>query len=393
MQPWYITPNPSFKSHHAIIIGGGLAGTSAAYSLAKRGWKITLIERNQLLASEASGNPVGIVAPMLSHKNDLIGEFYFEGFLHALKHIQAIDIQYQNCGVLDISSGKTDKNPSDLVVPENFISKLSAVEASKIADIPIKANGLFIQPGGFISPSDLCKANIKSDNIKVVYSAAALSINKEGEGWQVATDKENLHSSVVIFANSTDAKNFFNWLPIYNVRGQVTYLPQCSLNPKTVICYDKGYITPEYQGVNYIGATFIRSDNKDISLNEHEENLKNLSKNFHIDQYDITKLEGRVSLRAISPDRRPVIGQVPDYTAFLEDYAGLKNGRQEKYPPGKYLKGLYLTTAHGSRGLTSAPIAGELLVAQINNEELPLPENIVNALSPARFLINELKRT
>ena len=41
----------------AIVIGGGIAGCSTAYALAQRGIKVTLLERNTAIASEASGNP------------------------------------------------------------------------------------------------------------------------------------------------------------------------------------------------------------------------------------------------------------------------------------------------------------------------------------------------
>ncbi len=54
----------------AIVVGGGLAGTSAARSLAQRGWQVQLIERHSQLAAEASGNPQGILYARLSAARD-----------------------------------------------------------------------------------------------------------------------------------------------------------------------------------------------------------------------------------------------------------------------------------------------------------------------------------
>ena len=56
------------------------------------------------------------------------------------------------------------------------------------------------------------------------------------------------------------------------------------------------------------------------------------------------------------------------------------------------MSGLYLDTAHGSRGLSSAPLAAELLASQICGEPPPLDRQLCRALAPALFLIRELAR-
>ena len=59
---------------------------------------------------------------------------------------------------------------------------------------------------------------------------------------------------------------------------------------------------------------------------------------------------------------------------------------------GSYLPGLYLSTAHGSRGLTSTPLAAELLASMICAEPLPFSRALCRALAPARFIIRDLAR-
>jgi tRNA 5-methylaminomethyl-2-thiouridine biosynthesis bifunctional protein len=54
--------------------------------------------------------------------------------------------------------------------------------------------------------------------------------------------------------------------------------------------------------------------------------------------------------------------------------------------------GLFVNTAHGSRGLTSTPLAAELLASQLCGEPLPLTPRLHRALSPARFIIRDLCR-
>ena len=56
------------------------------------------------------------------------------------------------------------------------------------------------------------------------------------------------------------------------------------------------------------------------------------------------------------------------------------------------MPGLYLSSGHGSRGLTSTPLAAEVLASQICGEPIPLSRELQRALAPARFLLRDLAR-
>jgi tRNA 5-methylaminomethyl-2-thiouridine biosynthesis bifunctional protein len=51
---------------HAVIVGAGLAGASAAYALAACGWRVTVLARGAQPADGASALPAGVVAPHVS---------------------------------------------------------------------------------------------------------------------------------------------------------------------------------------------------------------------------------------------------------------------------------------------------------------------------------------
>jgi len=51
-----------------------------------------------------------------------------------------------------------------------------------------------------------------------------------------------------------------------------------------------------------------------------------------------------------------------------------------------------VNTAHGSRGMITTPLSGELLAAWIDGEPLPLPRAIAEACHPSRFLLRKLIR-
>jgi tRNA 5-methylaminomethyl-2-thiouridine biosynthesis bifunctional protein len=94
--------------------------------------------------------------------------------------------------------------------------------------------------------------------------------------------------------------------------------------------------------------------------------LAQLAPGFHAaveaDRLNPAGLAGRAALRCGSPDYLPLVGAVDEP-----------------------LPGLTMSAAHGSRGLISAPLAGEVLACALEDEPAPLPADLVRALRPSRF--------
>jgi tRNA 5-methylaminomethyl-2-thiouridine biosynthesis bifunctional protein len=104
-------------------------------------------------------------------------------------------------------------------------------------------------------------------------------------------------------------------------------------------------------------------------------------------------LEGRAAFRCTSPDYLPIVGPLADRTAFLDSYAVLrKDARQIPDTPCPWIEGLYINSGHGSRGLITAPLSGELIAAWLDNEPLPLPRAVAEACHPNRFVLRQLIR-
>ena len=407
-KPWFqLPPASKQKENHAIIIGGGLAGTSAAYSFARQGWYVTLIERCDALAQQASGNPAGIVMPILSAPDDKVGQFSIAAYRYALQHLKHLGIT-PAAGVLQLRTVVSSRKPykhweSHPLMEAGLMRYVDVAEASILANIPLSQEGVFFPHAGWVRPADLCNGYVEgySDAITTYYTTEALSLNRDIDGWQVYGKERQCIASapVVVIANALDAREFeqTRWLPLRQVRGQLTYLNATPLSQKlsTVLCYE-GYATPcVAKNQHIVGATF-KVDNNDATLypSEHQENIAMLTPyvphEFLAGGYDEAK--GRVAFRAVSPDQRPMVGCVPDYQAFLSDYQDIHHGNRFKhYPSGSYHKGLYLSVGHGSRGLVSTPLSAELLVSMAVGDDLPVDSDMVNMLNPARFLIKMLK--
>jgi len=406
--PWTLDASATAcPQKHALIVGGGLAGCTSARALAERGWKITLVERHAELAQEASGNPQGVLYAKLSPKNEAQAEFN----LHALQFAQQF---YRSrwsevgtpCGVLQLAHCESEQQlhtqlREKFSVADELVQFVDAVQATTIAGVPLNQSALYFPNAGWINPRKLCETLTNHPAIQVITDCTALALEYVGDNWQI-NNKPELRAPVVIIANATDAKTFAitQHLPIKSIRGQITYLPKTASSRalKTLVC-SEGYIGPAVNDLHCTGATFnLKDESRELRVEDHRTNLENLRAPLPelLDEWEklvVENLQGRVAFRCTLPDYLPLVGAVPLEQTMLEDFAPLrKNARAAIHKTGAYYKGLFINIGHGSRGLAYTPLSAELLAAQINQEVLPLPRELANALNPARFLIRDLIR-
>lgn len=404
--PWTIDASASVPAEkHALIIGGGLAGCTSARALAKRGWTITLVERHAELAQEASGNPQGVLYAKLSPKNEAQAEFN----LHALQFAQQFYRSRWNaigeqCGVLQLAHCASEQQLHEQLrekfcAADELVEFVDAAQATTIAGVRLNQSALYFPKAGWVNPRKLCESLTDHPAIRVITDCAALSLERIVGDWQINNNPE-LCAPVVIIANATDAKSFAitQHLPIKSIRGQITYLPATAAsNPlKTLVC-SEGYIGPAVDNQHCTGATFnLKDETRELRTEDHRTNLENLRAPLaelfnEWKTVDVENLRGRVAFRCTLPDYLPLVGAVPNEYTMLEDFAPLrKNARAAIHKTGAYHRGLFINIGHGSRGLAYTPLCAELLAAHINQEVLPLPRELANALNPARFLIRDI---
>lgn len=209
---------------------------------------------------------------------------------------------------------------------------------------------------------------------------------------------------MVVLAGAGDIKHFpaSSELPLKRIRGQITRLAQTPASEAlaTVVCAE-GYVAPARLGEHTLGASFdFNSDDLTPTAAEHAGNLemlRDISEDLLVrlgaDHLDPEGLEGRAAFRCTSPDYLPIVGPLADLALFNQTYAVLsKDARQVPDTPCPWLPGLYINSGHGSRGLITAPLCGELVAAWIDAEPLPLPASVAEACHPNRFALRALIR-
>ncbi|MDZ3990397.1 bifunctional tRNA (5-methylaminomethyl-2-thiouridine)(34)-methyltransferase MnmD/FAD-dependent 5-carboxymethylaminomethyl-2-thiouridine(34) oxidoreductase MnmC [Pseudomonas sp. Teo4] len=408
--PWYARPPLLNGPRHALVIGAGLAGSASAASLAARGWQVTVLERHEAPAQEASGNPQGVLYLKLSAHGTALSQMILSGFGYTRRQLERLQRgqDWDGCGVLQLAFDAKEAERQQKLAEafdSSLLRSLERAEAEAIAGVTLPAGGLFYPEGGWVHPPALCQTQLQHPGIRLLPHHEVVQLRKADGLWQ-AWDGERLLASapVVVLAGAADVRRFepCAGLPLKRIRGQITRLPatETSRELRTVVCAN-GYVAPPRGDEHTLGASFdFHNEDLAPTVAEHQGNLalldeisEDLAKRLGTAELDPQQLQGRAAFRCTSPDYLPIVGPVADPQAFNEAYAVLgKDARQVPDVPCPWLEGLYVNSGHGSRGLITAPLCGELVAAWVSGEPLPLPRAVAEACHPNRFMLRKLIR-
>ena len=405
LPPWFRPPPPAEIPGHALIIGAGIAGAATASTLLRRGWRVTVAERHDRVAAEASGNPAGIHMPRVVAGHSPERYFHAAAFRYGLAELARLgsSVARQVCGVLQLSINERQVRQRDAVLrsgvlPPDMMRPVTGWEAFELAGIPVNADALWFPHGGWVEPGSFCRALLAGADVRTGIDVTTL--HRDGGLWHAGESLEP--ADVVILANSLDARAFSQsaWLPLSPRRGQISVVraSERSAGLRCVVSHD-GYIIPARNGEHVIGATFdhiedaIPAGCQRTEAADDARNLAQLEAQFPGLLEPDSTLAGRASLRAMTTDHLPLAGPVPILERFAEDFAGLKQGRLERtFKDAVCHPGLWVIAGLGARGLVTAPLTGTFLAAQITGGPWPISAEVAAALHPARFMVRDLKR-
>ncbi|PRY72076.1 bifunctional tRNA (5-methylaminomethyl-2-thiouridine)(34)-methyltransferase MnmD/FAD-dependent 5-carboxymethylaminomethyl-2-thiouridine(34) oxidoreductase MnmC [Halomonas ventosae] len=410
--PWFSAPAPR-RARHVAVIGAGIAGASSAAALVRRGVRVTLIDREGP-GSGGSGNAQGALYVKLAADTNFQSRVYLAGLLHSRRWLEVLDPArelWAPCGVLQLATHEKEQARQARFLahhplPEGVVRGVTAGEASRLAGTAIAHGGLEYPQAGWVRPAALCARLAATPGVEL-RRAEVVGMTPDEQGWSLAlADGECLSADQVVVANAALANRFAPTarLPLQPVRGQVSRLalPRGGPALERVICAG-GYVSPPLDGVLTFGATFApRETDTEVREADHAANLAELAAILPAfvaalreagAELEPGQLEGRAAVRAASPDKSPYAGPLPDAEAWQADYAGLaRDATRVPDTPGRHHGGLWISAAHGSRGLASAPLCAELLASRICDEPLPLEQPLVDHLHPGRRLIRDLIR-
>ena len=362
------------------IVGGGIASLCLALNLIQRNIPVQLICEDDSVAQQASQNRQGAVYPNLHANQTPESQLHVLAFFYARQfyqrwQTQGLDFAMQWCGLLHLASNeqlslRQQKLIGKALWPTHLVKAVAADEASTLAGLVLEHKGIFFPQAGWLSPKQFCQQALQfllqQRNFRVSFNTRVTSLVRQSTGWLLHTDKGDICTDSVVLATGK-AINSFNqtqFLPLNKIRGQVTHIAQPAMTElKTVLCH-KGYITPAWQGVHCVGATFDRdADAADVKSEDDAENLQLVNDQLSEPAWfaDTKVVGAAAAFRATLPDHLPLAGAVPNEP------------------------NLFLLGAMGARGILLSPLLAEQLACQICQEPLPLSQQLISKLLPVRF--------
>ena len=417
----------------AAVIGAGLAGAAVCAELCSRGWQVELVDAAPAPALGASGNHAGVFHPLIARDNNRLARLTQLGVKRAIEvwrqRERAGHAMSWSCeGLLQMArqTGRTAGQDAGEVlraagVGPDYARAVDAFAASRLAGLPVTDGGVWFAEGGWVQPASLVKAQLAACGAALVQhlGRTVAAARREGQGryqtW-VLMDTECQAISrahCVVLATGADPRlaqlfGQVSW-PLTGMSGQLSYLAADILPAPRIPLTRDAYVLPAIDGWVVTGATYQPAQSDDGppggALNGepdrsyqggstaagHRANLAKLGQIFatKLPEVDADRLAGRVSTRAVTPDRLPLIGQLLNEGALDVRRVALHGHHLADLPR---LPGVFVVGGFGSRGITWAELAAQLLAAMMEGQTLPLSDDLVEAVDPARFRLRALRR-
>lgn len=389
-----------------IVIGGGVAGAACAASLARRGWRVQVLDQAEFPAAGASGLPAGVFAPHVSPDDSLLSRLSRSGVRATLAQARALLREGQDFGQTGVLERHAADKSRNKALPATWAqgpgadwSQPASENTLRQAGLPSDTPANWHPHAGWLRPARLVAALLAQPGIRWQGDCRVAQLQRvddsPGAAWQ-ALDAEGrvlAQAPVVVIAAGADSRPLLasRW-PLQALRGQVsigTYGPgEVPLAPFPL--NGNGNLVPDFPLTDapgaprawIMGSTFERGATAlpPTPAEQREAHAANHGKMQGLLPSAAERL--RADFAAMAAPQAPAGG--------LRTWAAVRCTLHDRLPvvgpvDAVALPGVWTCTAMGARGLTLSILCGELLAARLQREPLPLDAKLAKALGAERL--------
>ncbi|MDB1145040.1 MAG: FAD-dependent oxidoreductase [Alcaligenaceae bacterium] len=387
-------PRDGFKvipsGKRAIVVGAGLAGAGAAYSLAQAGYAVKVFDPVLVrgLKGAQAGHLAAAMTPVLTKDDDYKARLSRHGCLLAdrlwKEQSERFEQVYRPCGTLELKRPKGHaKDLIDTVKsqdwPTFWVHTADSMQAQEISGVKIQKEGVYFPYGKLVYLEALLEALLTHERIELVHQAVERYeyISGESGACKVYTiTGEVFETDVLALANGLGAKTVIEhsdqalheelqssatWEHMHVMGGEVAYAPEQCLNTHPqVILGSEGYFLPAYQNQHVLGSTYIHNQVPDEVSADGQKRILEKMVFSDVEKEKLLEacpLKGWAGSRVVRPGRLPLMTPL-----YKQDAS------------------VWLLNAYASHGLTWASLAGELMVTVLRQEPLLIERDLWEAV-------------
>jgi tRNA 5-methylaminomethyl-2-thiouridine biosynthesis bifunctional protein len=352
-------------SRRVAIVGAGVAGAAAARAVRALGGEADVVEASHPGAG-GSGNPAALVTPRLDAGLGNAAQLFAQAFARATGLYEQVPGAVLARGVLQLAADPRDADrfariaASDLFEPDALALLDAGATTARLGEAAPAAldqrTALVVEP-----------APILAAWTGETVTAKVAALARDGAAWRLLDEAgdEILSADAVIVAAALASRDLVQTLPLQPVRGQASCAEDAP--PAPAVAWG-GYVLPARRGLLF-GATHDRDDAATVVREaDHSRNRATLAAALPRLAASISDLplEGRASVRAVTPDRLPLAGEVEE--------------------------GLFVLSGFGSRGFSLAPLLAEHVAALALEAPSPVDQAAADLVAPDRFARRAARR-
>jgi gamma-glutamylputrescine oxidase len=349
------------------VIGGGLAGLTAAREVARRGWSVVLLEAGRL-AAKASGRNTGFVLPGFAAQPDSLIARVGMAKAKDLWALSLAGVDYVRDAIRDDAMTGIDEQDGWLYVSKidngdgfaRLIELLNEL-GCEAEDWPTERVRTVLRSERYfqaihyplaiaIHPLNYAlglAAAAERDGARIFEQTPALSIDPAGVRKRIVTPAARLRANHVVLAGNVEIGKL---------------MPQLSGALVPITTY---VITTAPLGTRLAGAVAYRGAVSDSDLADNHYRIVGGDRLMWSGRATTWARDPRRYLSALTADIKKTYPQLGDVTVDFEWSGTLGNTVHRMPQIGELSPGVWLASGFGSHGLNTTAVAGNLIAGAI----------------------------